>query len=751
MRLAVALLAVAAARAIASDEETAAGAAASFRPAPVLEEVIVTAQRREERLQEVPISASVFSTQQLERLQIDDLGELQFAAPNLSVAPSQTAPTSASIAMRGQFEVDTTPTVDPAVGLYLDGVYIARMTGANLDLVDLDRVEVLRGPQGTLFGRNTIGGAINLVPQRPTSQFDALLKARLGNYDLQEVTGFLNTPSLSGRIATRLTAMHSEHGGYAQNTLLGTDFSDADTDFARLQLQLAPAPGTQLNLAVDLTQSESGSQQRTMLAVLPGSELVTTMLGNPTDSLANYVDPYSRSVPANRAGIVESTVWGASATLTIEFAPLTFKSITAYRALDIRATDSDQDGTPYDLGVIFLRRDEQHQFSEELQLFGSARDDRLQWIGGLYYFDERGTFDQEFQIFVPATITFNENRPWGEASNHSLAAYAQLSFALTPRFRLTAGARYNEDWRQLTSRNARRLGDSEVCRIAPSLLDQPGVCEATRPERSFSYMPFTLAVEFSPTESALLYARISQGHRAGGYNLRGATEIDMDTFDPEQVDSYEIGTKADLFDERLRINLALFHTYFENIQLLQRESVLGVPTPRFIRNGGEARIDGGELEITALLGALRLAAALGVTRPRFTKLDPRVDGVTLDSDFLHTPESTVSIAADLPVAVEFGAMNLHADYSWRDDVPFAYDPHSLARQDAYGLLNAMLSASFDQTAVVLSLWARNITDEGYVTRAFDSDYYISASPGTPRTYGVSLACRFGTGNAAQSQ
>jgi len=268
-RLAVALLAVAAARAIASDEETAAGAAASFRPAPALEEVIVTAQRREERLQDVPISASVFSTQQLERLQIDDLGELQFAAPNLSVAPSQTAPTSASIAMRGQFEVDTTPTVDPAVGLYLDGVYIARMTGANLDLVDLDRVEVLRGPQGTLFGRNTIGGAINLVPQRPTSQFDALLKARLGNYDLQEVTGFLNTPSLSGRIATRLTAMHSEHGGYAQNTLLGTDFSDADTDFARLQLQLAPAPGTQLNLAVDLTQSESGSQQRTMLAVLP--------------------------------------------------------------------------------------------------------------------------------------------------------------------------------------------------------------------------------------------------------------------------------------------------------------------------------------------------------------------------------------------------------------------------------------------------------------------------------------------------
>lgn len=746
------LLALAGSSAAASDVDGLDRAPARSQRAPVLDEVIVTARRREERLQVVPISASVFSTRQLERLQIDDVAALQFMAPNLHVAPSQSMATSASIAMRGQFEADTTPTVDPAVGLYLDGVYLARMTGANLDLIDLERVEVLRGPQGTLFGRNTIGGAIQLVPRRPAPEFEASLKTRLGNYDLQEFTGIANAPLFDKRIAARLTAMHSEHSGYERNTLLNTDFADDDTDFARLQLQFEPASQALVHVAMDYSQIESGSQARTLFALTPSADAVTGLLGYPDDNLSNYLDPYGRTVSANRAGSVESTVWGAAGTLTIERAAFTFKSITAYRALDFRSTDSDQDGTPYDLGVIFYRGDQQHQFSEEAQLFGSTLDGRLEWIGGLLYFEERATFDQRFQIFVPATRTFNENMPWGEASNHSLAAYTQFTMALMPEFRVTAGVRFNEDRRQLTSRNARRVAGDEVCRISPALLDQPGVCVATRPERSFHYTPFTLGVEFSPDESALLYAKVSRGYRAGGYNLRGANETDMDTFEPEHVDSYELGTKTDLFDDRLRINLALFRTQFDDIQLLQREPVVGqLAAPRFIRNGGEAHIDGGELEIVALLRELRLAAGFGVTRPRFTQLAPQVDGVTLDSTFLNTSKSTASIAADLPVALGFGKINVHADYAWRDDVPFAYDAASPARQDAYGLLNAMLSASFNETALELSLWARNIGNEGYVTRAFENDFYVSAVPGNPRTYGITLTYPFGTRPAGQAR
>jgi iron complex outermembrane receptor protein len=751
MRLATVLLLMAAAHASANAAGDQDLLPAASKRAPVLEEIIVTAQRREERLQDVPISASAFTTQQIERLQIDDVTTLQQMTPNLNVAPNFVTGSSASIAIRGQFENDVTPTVDPAVGLYLDGVYFARMTGANLDLVDLERVEVLRGPQGTLFGRNTLGGAINLVPRHPAPQFEASLKTRLGNYDLLELTGIANLPLSGERLTARLSAMHREHGGYARNTLLDADFSDDDTDFLRLQLRYAPAARAQFHLAVDYSQIETGSQTRTLFAVRSGSDSVPALFGNPGDSLTNYLDPYGRNVAADHAGSVDSTVWGAAGTLTIEYAPFTFKSITAYRAQDSLATDSDQDGTPYDLGVIFYRSDEQRQFSEELQLFGAALDDRLDWIGGLYYFEERGTFKQHFRMFLPATLTFNEMRPWGEASNHSLAAYVQLTMALTPRFKMTAGARYNEDRRQLTSHNAFLVSGGETCRIAPSLLDQPGVCTATRPERSFDYIPFTAGVQFSPNETALLYAKVSRGHRAGGYNIRGTNAVDMDTFEPEHVDSYEIGAKADLFGDQLRINLALFRTEFEDIQLLQREPLPGVPGPRFVRNGGEAHIDGGELEVTALLGDLRLAAGLGIVRPQFTKLDPRVDGVTLDSNFLNTPESTASIAADLPIAFAFGAINLHADYGWRDDVPFAYDRASLARQEACGLLNAMLSTSFDRTDLELSLWARNLTDQGYVVRAFEADYYVSAIPGAPRTYGISLAYRFNSTASGQTR
>ncbi len=719
---------------------TTAGADAST---PTLEEVIVTARRREESLQEVPISVSVLSAPELERLQIHDLTQLQYVTPNLSVAPGQTTEASATIAIRGQYESDSTPSVDPPVGLYLDGVYFARMTGANLDLVDVDRVEVLRGPQGTLFGRNTIGGAISIVPTHPAPQFAASLSAELGNYDRQRYTGIVNAPLLAGQVDTRLTVMHSQHGGYAYDPLLNAELATDNTDFARLQLQLRPASNLLVHLSADYSNIKSGSQIRSLSWVAPGFDSIPALLGNPGDRLSNYIDQYGDSVSANRAGAVQTTVWGTTGTVTFELAALTFKSITAYRAQESLATDSDQDGTPYDLGVIFDRTDQQHQFSQELQLFNSTHDVHLRWIAGLNYFGENAMFKQGNQIFVPATRTFAENIPWGDASNQSLAAYAQASYALTPGVSVTAGVRYTEDRRQLTSHNARRVGSSSACSISPALLDQPGVCTATLPTRSFDYAPFTLGIEYRPDQSKLLYAKVSRGFRAGGYNIRGTDEVTFDTFEPEDVDSFEIGAKTDLLNNRLRVNLALYHTQFDNIQLVQHELVANqAGAPRYISNGGEAQIDGGELELVALLSTLRLTAGFGVTHAHFTKLDPRVDGVTLDSKFMLTPESTAALAADLPIPVEFGAINVHADFSWRDAVWFSYDPASAAHQNANGLLSAMLTAKFSSTGLKVSLWGRNITDRGYATRMWENGYYIAAAPGDPRTYGITVSMGF---------
>jgi len=218
---------------------------------------------------------------------------------------------------------------------------------------------------------------------------------------------------------------------------------------------------------------------------------------------------------------------------------------------------------------------------------------------------------------------------------------------------------------------------------------------------------------------ALLYAKVSRGHRAGGYNMRGTTETDLGTFEPERVTAYEVGGRAELADNRLWFSFALYRSLFDDIQLRQQVPIPGgALTLRLTQNGGEARIDGGELEVTALLGNLRLAGALGIADAKYTRLDPLVDGVTLDSNFLQTPDATFFMAADRPIMVGFGEINLHADCSCRDSTPFAYDPQSLARQDAYGLFNLMITAQFRRN-LELTLWVRNLADQRYIVRAVD--------------------------------
>jgi iron complex outermembrane receptor protein len=296
----------------------------------------------------------------------------------------------------------------------------------------------------------------------------------------------------------------------------------------------------------------------------------------------------------------------------------------------------------------------------------------------------------------------------------------------------------------LTSRNSRRVAGIESCRLDPDLRDMPDVCRATLPERRFSYAPYVVGLDFRAVPGALLYAKFSRGHRAGGYNLRGATALEFEAFEPEQLGAFEVGLKSDLLGDRLRVNLALFRSKFDAIQLVQRETIGGSPLPiRYIVNGGEARIDGGELEVTAVLGPSYLSGALGLIDSRYTRLDPKVEGVTLNSEFLQTPNATLSLAADLPVELGFGGVDLHVDYAWKDDVSFAYDKVSPARQEAYGLWNAMIKTRFVTTGVEVSLWARNLTDMRYFTRALNSEVYASAVPGDPRTYGVSIAYRFG--------
>ena len=719
-----------------------AAAAPAIGQSAVFDEIVVTAQRLEEKAQSIPIAITALASEQLTTRQVSDVAALRNVAPNLEIGPGQANSLQATIAMRGQVELTNVPTVDPAVGLFLDGSYIARVTGANLNLIDIERVEILRGPQGTLFGRNTIGGAINIVPNKPEKEFGGYVELLAGNYDRYAITGVLNAPVLGESGAVRLAAQHTEHSGFARTVVLDRDLSDDDTDFIRTQFRLSPEDRWDLNLAFDYSDTSANNQWITLLAAMPPATLLPAASGHPEDSLENYEDPVTRLTHASHEGGFDSRTRGASATFTYRFAAHTLKGIAAFRDLDVLIVETDFDGTPYDISTQLRFEQAERQESYELQSFGRGFDGRLEWIGGLYYFEERVMRQGLANQLAPLSLIENNNS--GNVRNTSRSAYLQLATRLSPSLRVQAGARHVQDTRQLTSFISRWDQGVEICSLDPSILDSPDTCQATLPPRKFDYVPFNLSIDYSPLGELMLYAKYSRGQRAGGYNFRATDSLAALPFEPETVGAYELGLKSDLLGGGLRMNAALFRTDYDDIQLTQvvRDSM---QRPHVVTlNGGEARIEGGELEVAADLGRAVLALGVGHIDARYTQIDPDVIDVTLDSEFRNTPAWTFSAALDVPFEFRNAASNLHVDYSWRDDVFYGTDP--LARQAAFHTVNARFSTRLNESGVEFSLWCRNVADTRYITRAIaGGNGGINALPADPRTFGATVTYRFGAG------
>jgi iron complex outermembrane receptor protein len=708
-------------------------ARADMAQTAVLEEVIVTAQRYEENLQQVPIAVTALSGEQLELHQIRELTQLQLAAPSLVIWPIPGNSFTTTISMRGQGEYDFVPTVDPAVGTYLDGVYVARMTGANLELVDMQRVEVMRGPQGTLFGRNTIGGAINLVPNPPTREHAAEVSVSAGNYSEFDATGMLNLPFTMADGALRIAARHQEHSGYGHAILLDRELSDDDTDFVRSQLRLAPAPDWTLDVSADLTEVRTGSQLTYLVAAFPPTDQIPPAAGHPDDDLNNYTHVTDGNTQANRAGGFDARIWGVAAKVTWQQPRFSLRSITAYRALDAEIRDYDFDATPYDIDWLVERIQDESQFSQEFQLHGGS-EGSFDWTAGLLFFTETAGIDGHLVSFEPINDTEFLTR--AVAENDSAAAYLQVTRSMTPATRLTGGLRYNVDWRRLISGNAFMVDGSESCWLDASLLDSPDACKATLPRRRFNYVPFTIGIDHLMHNGTLLYAKVSRGFRAGGYNMRGGTPVAFLAYGPEDVTSFEIGAKTELAARRLRLNAALYRSNIDDIQIGE-----AVPDPivglSFVRqNGGRARIAGGELEAVALLGPLRITGGLGVAIGKYLELAPAVVGVT-DNTPLGLPETTFSLAGDLPI----GPLHLHVDYAWHSEDIDAVFRARCSCSNAYGLLNARVDLDVARSRLQFGLWGRNLTATRYMAQWVDFVDYINQVPGDPRTYGLSATYR----------
>ncbi len=625
-----------------------------------LEEIVVTAQKRSESLQDTPISIQAFGADLLAQRGIDSLDDLLSNVPNLTIETFPTHNATLRIYIRGVGVHDAQLTQDPAVGIYIDGVYVARSVGLALDVADLERIEVLRGPQGTLYGRNTTGGTINLITRRPHADSFSM-QHRLGLSDRKGVLArsSINLP-LGDRLAVKFAALGSRRDGYVENTGPGHDFGDRAETALRFDLRWG-RPGelladygfewsdmdytNQLFQATALPETDKGTGE----FIKPAAVARTTYSTRRLDALAT-------GAPMEESG---SRIEGHTLTLALPFGQQELKYIAGYRSLldreyadlgggagstEFRLDSHVYDGPAADAAnggptPLVIPTVTQSQWSHELQLSGDVWNGGLRYVAGLYYFRETGVEDrhrlnhqfsaglapEQINQFGLSDVLATTNNArlvqfvdfWWSIENTALAAFGQATWTprvLDSRLHLTLGYRHSEDERAAVKF---RITDTYLELLEPggqgtaSLFSSAEMFDYVPASRKFSDDSVSTIVAFDLSESVNLYAKSVEAYKSGGFNVRdphisgdsaGAEDYGfgfVDGFDSEQVQSYELGLKSEWLDRRLRINADVFSTEYRDMQInfLLPATIADTKT----RNAGKARMRGLEIDTTWLI------------------------------------------------------------------------------------------------------------------------------------------------------
>ena len=722
-----------------------------------LRDIVVTARRRPEPLQRTPISVIALTSNDLEARSLTNLRTLQNFVPNLTFAPAQfVGEGSTNAFIRGIGQEDYAASAESGVGFYVDGVYFARSTGTLMNVIDVQRIEVLRGPQGTLFGKNTIGGAINIVSVRPTRARERHFSVILGNYARAELRGVLNHP-LSDRLLMRLSfgvvgregylhrlrplaplyLLEQVNGRSANLEREGNGRGDA----ARLQLRWLPSETLTIDLSADLSRKRGTQGANHIDAIDPDFGIFPDLnkligegkLPGPpiTADLAprNLLDSYATGLNS-----IHQDLWGVSVTLTRQLGTASLKLITAYRGYQ-HHFQIDGDGLYFNLTEGNLRV-RQHQLSEELQLTGTAG--RLSYIGGLFALREKATvLPTGFTcgcFYLPAEVLpFTTERRRFTSDN--LAAYAQGTYHFTDRVSATLGARFS---------NERKSIDNEILLLdAHQRPTDLLVAEGSNRDHwnSFTYRA---GVEYQLAPDVMAYGSVARGFKSGGFNSRsdeGLPNLGLVPYKPETAVTREVGLRSGWLHRKLRLNATLFTTDYTGIQLRQLTIIKGIET-NLIENAARARIRGAELELVAVpTDWLTLSAAYGHIDPRYLDVG-QVANLTLDSRFQRTPSNTFTISADYKIPLRLGLLELRGDYSYRSKEQFQLlaAPND---QPAYGLLGGRVSLRSRDGRWSFALFGTNLTDKLYRTAGRGTLMRLAgfaySSIGLPRQVGVEIA------------
>jgi iron complex outermembrane recepter protein len=694
----------------------------------VLEEVIVTsARRREEAIQSTPVAVTGLNARLIEKARVYSTADLGKIAPSLQTFSQVSASDTAGIYLRG-FGVSTDDlSTDPPVAIYIDGSYQPHVVGSMIDFFDVEKVEVLRGPQGTLFGKNAPSGAINITTKRPTGELGGAVQVDVGRFDKREIRGRFDFPIIEDVLAGKIFLVDKSGGDFIRNTNLNKDIGGTDLRAARASLLFTP--NDSFDWFLTLFHSQDDSEQ-------PGIRDATTTF---TDPLFHPDGQVNCTVFGNCTPQRKYTTQGAlperqdielfdvSSEMNLRLSPVNLTSVTTGRKYD-NTNHQDADAYPYPLVEARYQNQQYDTFSQELRIAsepgGWDMNGRMDWVAGVYYFKE------DFELYQPLVIFGGPLLNLQEGETESKAVYSQATFHLSDSWDFTFGARRTWDEK-----------DHAYNIVTTDLIHESG---------KWSNTSFEGTLQYTLDDNKMGYLPVAEGYRGGGFVGSPPSPAFAGAYDPETVISYEVGAKLDWLDKRLRTNIALYRSEYEDLQRSIAKTTDVAPFYALTtQNAAEGVVQGLELETTFVpIDALTLKLNLSYIDAEYTEFfgDATGFGVERDnSDFEwgYVPKWSGLASAEYVVFSDIGSFNFGVDYTYRDSM-YAYDlPSPLAEAPSLGLLDASIAFTTLDEKYTVSLYGTNLTNEYYSNSisAFASLYTVlHDSP--PRQWGVSLKVDF---------
>ena len=734
---------------------------------PAIEEIIVTAQKREESLQDTPVAVTAFTETAIEARGLDDISKIANFTPNLvfdTTSPISGLSSGAIVFVRGIGNSDFSLTTDPGVGIYVDGVYMSRSAGGVLDVLDIERIEILRGPQGILFGRNTIGGAINITARKPGNELGGQVAVTAGNFERRDVRASVDVP-ISDQLRATIAVSEKNRDGFVDRVLVGDRLGDDDEFSFRGVVVFEPADSLDFLLSIDHTEIDEQSAGSVLHGFTPGAGTVGYGLATFGDigmglaDLARYITDGDDDISyATGASGTELDIDGVSFIGTYHGANFDLKYTLSHRQTE-GGFNRDPDNSPHAITETLNPDYDHEQTTHEIQLTGAALDDRLKYVAGLYAFDEKGTDNVYVPVFLPTpdlAVGFPAAiHNLADVDNKSEAAYLQLTWDLNEIFSVTGGFRHTRDDKEFvyTQYIAADIDGNplpffpgavtETGDFRPGLLPIVGNGSGVVDD-SFKETTCKFGVDAHLFDGTLIYYSFSQGFKSGGFVLRYVEYApQVRTFEPELLDTHEVGVKWQGFDDRVRLNAAAFLSDYQEVQVTFFDSLGGPVTA----NSGSVDIAGLELELTALVTAnLRLDVGYGYLDADYDEINP-IAGLSLTIDesakLVNAPAHSFNAGLEYGIPLQGNELALRLDYAYTDDVFNDSQNSPFLFQKAYDTLNASLRFSMGESLDVVA-FVENLTDERFVESG-DSNFglgFHEANYNRPREYGVTLRYRF---------